>query len=166
MKLYEINQEIQRIFDSVVLDEETGEIVSADFAALDELQMAKEEKLKNCGLVYLNRQAEAAAVKQEIDRLTKRYKSLASENKRLLDYMQFNLHGEEFSCPQFAVKYSKSTRVKVDDKFIEWAKKSRKFKNLLRTTYAPDQVAITTMLKVGDTPTNERFEITQTMKLK
>ena len=58
MKLYEINHEIQRIFDSVVLDEETGEIVSADFAALDELQMAREEKLKNCGLVYLNRQAE------------------------------------------------------------------------------------------------------------
>ena len=166
MKLYEINQEIQRIFDSVVLDEETGEIVSADFAALDELQMAKEEKLKNCGLVYLNRQAEAAAVKQEIDRLTKRYKSLASENKRLLDYMQFNLHGEEFSCPQFAVKYSKSTRVKVDDKFIEWAKKSRKFKNLLRTTYELDKVAITTLLKAGETLTYARFETTQTMKIK
>ena len=166
MKLYEINQEIQRIFDSVVLDEETGEIVSADFAALDELQMAKEEKLKNCGLVYLNRQAEAAAVKQEIDRLTKRYKSLASENKRLLDYMQFNLHGEEFSCPQFAVKYSKSTRVKVDDKFIEWAKKSRKFKNLLRTTYEPDKVAITNLLKAGETLTYARFETTQTMKIK
>lgn len=166
MKLYEINQEIQRIFDSVVLDEETGEIVSADFAALDELQMAKEEKLKNCGLVYLNRQAEAAAVKQEIDRLTKRYKSLASENKRLLDYMQFNLHGEEFSCPQFAVKYSKSTRVKVDDKFIEWAKKSRKFKNLLRTSYEPDKVAITNLLKAGETLTYARFETTQTMKIK
>lgn len=166
MKLYEINQEIQRIFDSVVLDEETGEIVSADFAALDELQMAKEEKLKNCGLVYLNRQAEAAAVKQEIDRLTKRYKSLASENKRLLDYMQFNLHGEEFSCPQFAVKYSKSTRVKVDDKFIEWAKKSRKFKNLLRTTYELDKVAITNLLKAGETLTYARFETTQTMKIK
>lgn len=166
MKLYEINQEIQRIFDSVVLDEETGEIVSADFAALDELQMAKEEKLKNCGLVYLNRQAEAAAVKQEVDRLTHRYKRLASENKRLLDYMQFNLHGEEFSCPQFAVKYSKSTRVKVDDKFIEWAKKSRKFKNLLRTTYEPDKVAITNLLKAGETLTYARFETTQTMKIK
>lgn len=166
MKLYEINQEIQRIFDSVVLDEETGEIVSADFAALDELQMAREEKLKNCGLVYLNRQAEAAAVKQEVDRLTHRYKCLASENKRLLDYMQFNLHGEEFRCPQFTVKYSKSTRVKVDDKFIEWAKKSRKFKNLLRTTYGPDKVAITNLLKSGEKLTYARFETTQTMKIK
>lgn len=166
MKLYEINQEIQRIFDSVVLDEETGEIVSADFAALDELQLAKEEKLKNCGLIYLNRQAEAAAVKQEVDRLTHRYKRLASENKRLLDYMQFNLHGEEFSCPQFAVKYSKSTRVKVDDKFIEWAKKSRKFKNLLRTSYEPDKVAITNLLKSGKTLTYARLETTQTMKIK
>lgn len=166
MKLYEINQEIQRIFDSVVLDEETGEIVSADFAALDELQMAKEEKLKNCGLVYLNRQAEAEAVKQEVYRLTHRYKILVSENKRLLDYMQLHLHGEEFNCPQFAVKYSKSTRVKVDDKFIEWAKKSRKFKGLLRTTYEPDKVAITNLLKAGETLTYARFETTQTMKIK
>lgn len=166
MKLYEINQEIQRIFDSVVLDEETGEIVSADFAALDELQMAKEEKLKNCGLVYLNRQAEAEAVKREVYRLTHRYKSLVSENKRLLDYMQFHLHGEEFNCPQFTVKYSKSTRVKVDDKFIEWAKKSRKFKGLLRTTYEPDKVAITNLLKAGETLTYARFETTQTMKIK
>lgn len=166
MKLYEINNEIQRILESLVLDEETGEIIGADFAALDELQMAKEEKLKNCGLVYLNRQAEAAAVKQEVDRLTRRYKSLASENKRLLDYMQFNLRGEEFSCPQFAVKYSKSTRVKVDDKFIEWAKKSRKYKGLLRTTYEPDKVAITNLLKAGENLTYARFETTQTMKIK
>ena len=164
MKLYEINNEIQRILDGAV-DEETGEVL-VDFEALDALVEAREAKLTSCGLHYLNRQAEMAVIKTEIDRLSERLKRLNKQNDGLLKYMELNLGGDEFICPQFTVKYSKSTRVKVDDKFIEWAKKSRKFKNLLRTTYEPDKVAITNLLKAGETLAYARFETTQTMKIK
>lgn len=164
MKLYEINQEIQRILEGAV-DEETGEVL-VDFAALDALVEAREAKVTSCGLHYLNRQAEMAAIKAEKDRLDKRYKSLAAQNERLLAYIERNLMGDEFNCPQFSVKYSKSTSVQVDEKFLDWALRSRKFKGLVRTKHEPDKVAIAELLKAGETLTYARFNTKTSMRIK
>ena len=164
MKLYEINEEIQQILEGAV-DEETGEVL-VDFEALDALVEAREAKVTSCGLYYLNRQAEMAAVKAEIDRLTKRYKRLAAQNASLLGYMERNMNGDEFSCPQFNIKYSKSTIVEVDEQFIDWALKTRKFKGLVRTKHEPDKVAIAALLKAGETLTHAKLETRSMMKIK
>ena len=67
--LYEINQDI---LDCV--DLETGEIL--DTEKLDALQIEREAKLEGVALWVKDLKAEAAAVKEEADKLNARKKSL------------------------------------------------------------------------------------------
>lgn len=163
MKLYEISHEIQRLLDGA-LDEETGEVL-VDFEALDALVEAREAKLTSCGLHYLNRQAEMAAIKTEIDRLSERLKRLSKQNEGLLKYMELNLGGDEFSCPQFAVKYTRSSSVQVDDGFIEFAKREG-LDNLIRVKHEPDKTAIGKLLKEGINLEHAVIVQKTTMKIK
>lgn len=164
MKLYEINNEIQRILEGAV-DEETGEVL-VDFEALDALVEARDAKVQSCGLHYLNRQAEINMLKAEIDRLTKRMKSLASQNNNLLGYIERNLGGAEFACTQFAVKYTKSSKVEVDEAFCAYAARSRKYKDLIRTKLEPDKTAIGNLLKTGVKVPYAKIVQTSSMKIK
>lgn len=61
MTLFEINKAILDFQFEV--DEETGELLNAQ--ALDDLQMARDEKIEGVGLWIKNLNAEAAAVKAE-----------------------------------------------------------------------------------------------------
>lgn len=58
MKLYEINEQIM-----ACIDNETGEIIDTD--KLNELQIAKDEKIENLALWYKDLLAEANALKEE-----------------------------------------------------------------------------------------------------
>lgn len=164
MKLYEINNEIRRILDGAV-DEETGEEL-VDFDALDELIEARDAKVQSCGLHYLNRQAEMAVIKGEIDRLTDRLKKMGKQNEGLLKYMEINLNGDEYSCPQFSVKYSKSTKVEVDEEFCTFANSVPEYKELVRTKYEPDKTAIGKLLKFGCEVPHAILVQNKTMKIK
>ena len=62
MKLYEIDQEIQKIFDSMVIDEETGE-VSLDTEALEALQEQRQNKLEGAALYVKDLEAMAKAIR-------------------------------------------------------------------------------------------------------
>ena len=62
MKLYEINEQI-----IACIDNETGEIIDTD--KLNELQIAKDEKLENLALWYKDLIAEANALKEEKEAL-------------------------------------------------------------------------------------------------
>ena len=163
MKLYEINNEIQRVLDGAV-DEETGELL-VDYEALEALVEARETKLTSCGLYYLNRQAEIAAIKTEIERLSERLKRLSKQNEGLLKYMELNLGGDEFSCPQFAVKYSKSSSVEVDDSFVDFAMREG-LHDLLRVKREPDKTKIGRMLKAGINLDHASIVLKTTMKIK
>ena len=67
--LYDIDQEIL-----ACIDDETGEIL--DVEKLDALQMERERKLEGVALWVKDLKAEAAAVKEEADKLTARKKAL------------------------------------------------------------------------------------------
>lgn len=164
MKLYEINNEIQRILEGAV-DEETGEVL-VDFEALDALVEARDAKVQSCGLHYLNRQAEMTVIKGEIDRLTDRLKKLGKQNEGLLRYIEMNLDGGEFSCPQFSIKYSKSTRVELDEVFCSFAHFSQNYKHLVRTKLEADKVAIGKLLKAGEVIPHASLVQNKTMKIK
>ena len=164
MKLYEINNEIQRILEGAV-DEETGEVL-VDFEALDSLVEARDAKVQSCGLHYLNRQAEMVVIKGEIDRLTARLKKMSKQNEGLLKYMEMNLNGDEYSCPQFSVKYSKSTKVEVDEEFCAFANSVPEYKELVRTKYEPDKTAIGKLLKAGEEIPHASLVQSKTMKIK
>ena len=106
--LYEIDQEI---LDCV--DLETGEIL--DTEKLDALQMERERKLEGVALLVKDLKAEAAAVKEEADKLTARKKALDNKIESLKNWLLFSLGGEKLSTARCKVYQTHSQRVKVED---------------------------------------------------
>ena len=82
MTLYDIDAQIAALEDAaeddMLIDEETGELISVA-QALDALRMEREEKLENVACWVKNLSAEADAIREEENRLIKRRK--AAETK-------------------------------------------------------------------------------------
>ena len=106
--LYEIDQDI---LDCV--DLETGEIL--DTEKLDALQMERERKLEGVALWIKDMKAEAAAVKEEADKLTARKKALENKMDGLKTWLLMALDGEKLNTPRCKVYQTHSQRVSVTD---------------------------------------------------
>ena len=106
--LYEIDQDI---LDCV--DMETGEIL--DTEKLDALQMERERKLEGVALWIKDMKAEAAAVKEEADKLTARKKALDNKIDGLKNWLLWALDGEKLKTPRCNVYQTHSQRVNVPD---------------------------------------------------
>ena len=86
MRLYEIDNRIEEVIErGFSLDEETGEVFDAD--SLDDLKMARDEKLEGCGLYVKNLKAEAAAIRAEEAKLAERRHAMERKAKSLEGYM-------------------------------------------------------------------------------
>ena len=106
--LYEIDQDI---LDCV--DMETGEIV--DIEKLNALQMERESKLEGVALWIKDMKAEAAAIKEEADKLTARKKTLDNKLDSLKNWLSFALGGEKLRTPRCYVYQTHSQKVSVAD---------------------------------------------------
>ena len=106
--LYEIDQDI---LDCV--DLETGEIL--DTEKLDALQMERERKLEGVALWEKDLMAEAAAVKEEADKLLARKRALDNKIQALKSWLLIALNGEKLKTPRCNVYYTHSQRVSVED---------------------------------------------------
>ena len=113
--LYEIDQEI---LDCV--DMETGEILDAE--KLDALQMERERKLEGVALWVKDLNAEAAAVKEEADKLTARKKSLDNKISGLKQWLLYALEGEKLKTARCSVYQTHSTKLNVIDEqsVVNW----------------------------------------------
>ena len=125
--LYDIDQEI---LDCV--DLETGEIL--DTEKLDALQMEREAKLEGVALWVKDLKAEAAAVKEEADKLNARKKALDNKIDGLKNWLLFALGGEKLKTPRCNVYQTHSQRVRVDDeqKLISYLQNTRVPEEFLR----------------------------------
>ena len=106
--LYDIDQDI---LDCV--DLETGEIL--DTEKLDALQMEREAKLEGVALWIKDMKAEAAAVKEEADKLNARKKALDNKIEGLKTWLLMALNGEKLNTPRCKVYQTHSQRVSVTD---------------------------------------------------
>ena len=106
--LYDIDQEI---LDCV--DLETGEILDSE--KLDALQMEREKKLEGVALWVKDLNAEAAAVKEEADKLTARKKALDNKVAQLKQWLLYALNGEKLKTPRCNVYQTHSQKVVIDD---------------------------------------------------
>ena len=122
--LYEIDQ---AILDCV--DLETGEIL--DSAALDALQMEREQKLEGVALWVKDLKAEAAAVKEEADKLNARKKALDNKIDGLKAWLLRALDGGKLKTPRCNVYQTHSQRVAVADE--------PKLINFLQTLEEPEK---------------------------
>ena len=123
--LYEIDQDI---LDCV--DLETGEIL--DTEKLDALQMERERKLEGVALWIKDMKAEAAAVKEEADKLTARKKALENKMEGLKAWLLMALDGEKLKTPRCNVYQTHSQRVAVADepkliRFLQTLEEPEKF---------------------------------------
>ena len=106
--LYDIDQDIL-----ACVDLETGEIL--DTEKLDALQMERERKLEGVALWIKDMKAEAAAVKEEADKLTARKKALDNKIEGLKTWLLMALDGEKLKTPRCNVYQTHNQRVAVAD---------------------------------------------------
>ena len=106
--LYDIDQEIL-----ACIDDETGEIL--DVEKLDALQMERERKLEGVALWVKDLKAEAAAVKEEADKLTARKKALDNKIEAIKTWLLGALYGEKLKTPRCNVYLTHSQRVNIPD---------------------------------------------------
>ena len=106
--LYDIDQEI---LDCV--DMETGEILDGE--KLTALQMEREKKLEGVALWVKDLNAEAAAVKEEADKLTARKKALDNKVAQLKQWLLYALNGEKLKTARCNVYQTHSQKVVIDD---------------------------------------------------
>lgn len=111
MTLYEIDQAIMACVDT-----ETGEIV--DFDQLDQLTMAREEKLENIALYIKALEAEAAAIREEEKTLAARRKVKENKVVRLREYLAGTLGGQSFETARVALSFRSSQALKVTDAVV------------------------------------------------
>lgn len=106
MKLYEIDEAILACIDT-----ETGEII--DEARLDELEIEYNTKIENVGLWIKDLNAEAKAIKEEVDSLNGRRKVAENKANSLKEYLRYALDGQKFKTPKLSVSYRKSKSVNI-----------------------------------------------------
>lgn len=143
MKLYEINEQLE-----ACIDQETGEVL--DFDLLNELQVAREEKLEGIACLIKSLKAENKALKEEKSNLDARMKANENKANRLSEYLSYALDGEKFKTSKCSVSYRNASRVECDDEFLEWAKETNHvelFKH--KEEFTPDKVTIAKAFKEG-----------------
>ena len=90
MKLYEIAPALRFALDDIVVDEETGEILSSD--ALHAVEAQAAEKIEATALYLRELDAEAKAAKEEADRMLARVKSMQKRSDYLKAMLLEALH--------------------------------------------------------------------------
>ena len=116
MKLYEVNQAIEGIFDLLV-DPETGELLPDEnlMLQLEALQMERSRILEYLAKLVLNTRSQVAALKEEEKRLKERRAILERKENRLMDILDRECHGEKTDCGVATICYRKTTKVDVAD---------------------------------------------------
>ena len=118
MKLYEINSEIMRLYDSIEVDEETGELLGDAEELLDQihsLEMEKHSILEWLAKLVLNIRSETASLKAEESRLKKRRERLEKKDDRLMKIIDWECAGEKTDLGIATVSYRKSDPLEVTD---------------------------------------------------
>ena len=143
MKLYEISDAIRQALDHIELDEETGEILSAD--ALHAVEAEASEKIEATALYLRELDAEAKAAKDEADRMIARVKSMQKRSDYLKSMLLDALH---------ATGKVKTGRVTVSirtTKAVEIAEGADlpEAYTTVKTTVSPNKVAIKQALLDG-----------------
>ena len=117
-KLYEIQEDLARIIEigaDRYVDGESGEIITKE--DFDALQMEWNEKVEGVCLGYKNEQAQADAIKQEIERLQERMNRHTKKAQGYKNFIAVVLNGQKFETAKALVKPTKSKSVEWDGSF-------------------------------------------------
>ena len=143
MKLYEIAPALRFALDDIVVDEETGEILSS--AALHAVEAQAAEKIEATALYLRELDAEAKAAKEEADRMLARVKSMQKRSDYLKAMLLNALHATgKVKTARVTVSIRTTQAVSVD----EGANLPEAY-TTVKTTVSPNKVAIKQALLDG-----------------
>ena len=146
--LHDINTRLRDLlengYDETCIDMETGEFDAERASALvDELSLAREEKIDGIALYIEELGVNAAALKAKADELAKRAKAMENKAQRLKDYLATELNGEKYESTPVKISYRKTTTVVVDETVLPAEYFSEKVER------KPDKTAIKDAIKGG-----------------
>ena len=146
MNIFEIKEEIREAIEKGI-DPETGELM--DFSALEELQIAFEDKVKNTALYYINLLAEAKALEEQEKKFRERKTVLKNRAERIKNRLGIALDGQEFESTEVNISYrqSQSTEITDIEAFEMFAKRHKEFISAIEIK--PDKTAIKQALLSG-----------------
>lgn len=116
MTLYEINQSLLNcvtVEDGTTVNTETGEVI--DIEALEALELARDEKIRNIALWIKNLKSDITALDNEEKAFKSRKEAAKRKAEQLSEYLSFVLNGEKVTGTDFAISWRKSTAVNVLD---------------------------------------------------
>lgn len=143
MKLYQISDAIRQALDHIELDEETGEILSAD--ELHAVEAEASEKIEATALYLRELDAEAKAAKDEADRMIARVKSMQKRSDYLKAMLLDALHATgKVKTARVTVSIRQSQVVEI----AEGANLPEAY-TTVKTTVSPNKVAIKQALLDG-----------------
>ena len=145
MTLYEIDQQIASL-----IDPENGEVL--DYEVFAELQMDRDKKIENMALWVKEMTANAKAIKDEVEQLTKRKRSLEANADRLKKYIAQALDGQKFQTPRVSISYRKSTALEVDnpEELGTWLNTSGHVDLVVYQPPTIDKRGVTALIKAGE----------------
>lgn len=113
MTLFEIDKAIADFEFEV---NEDGEILNPN--ALEELEMAREQKIENVGLYIKNLEAEATAVENQEKIFADRKKRIRKKIEGLKGFLGYALDGQKFKTDRVEMSFRKSESVHITDEYL------------------------------------------------
>lgn len=116
MKLYEIDKSIREFWNKII--EQEGELTEEDIKQLEELEVAKNDKLKAYGVIIREIKADIDTCKAEKKRLEELANRLQNRQDwlklRLVEFMNNN-EIDKFESPEVNISFRKSQSLKDGD---------------------------------------------------
>lgn len=122
-KLYEINQDLERVLDEsavvrlgdgTAVDTDTGELFNLE-EKIDGLLMEKSRKIEGVAFYVDDLLVKSATITERIKALQDMKKSIDKQKDRLIDYLVYATDGKEFSTDNVEIKVRKSQATEITD---------------------------------------------------
>ncbi len=149
MLLHEIRSDLEDALNSLVIDEETGEI--ENFETISKIQADFEEKLEGYGCYIKVLKAAIEAFKNEEKALKERRSKLEKKLERFSEYVRsemLSVNVKKIHTIKCDIGFRKSKETVIDSDFVSWA--SQNANHLLRYKLPePDKAAIKKAIETG-----------------
>lgn len=170
MTLYDIDAQIAALDgaaeDDMLIDEETGELVSVS-QALDALRMEREAKLENVACWVKNLSAEADAIREEENRLLKRRKAAETKAANLKAWLLAAMTREDGTTEKLktgrvmvSVKRNPPSTVVDDEALLPCAYKT------VKQIVIQDKAAIKSAILAGEEVPGAHLEYGRSVSIK
>lgn len=161
MTLYEIGKEYLDLFEAIQVDPDTGEVLGGE--QLAQARGRLEDKCEATACYIKGMEGDLAAIKQEIDRLSKRAKALSKKREAMCQYLGAWVEAtglDKLETPRVVLSWRKTSSVAVDDLAALPPACKRQ-----RVIVEPDKAVIRQLLKLGDVP-GARLEESRSLQIR